>query len=60
MGVLDGPGEAHLSTDRRGPRRPQGHRLEDQMVALLGDSLTPLGVLARTAWYIYNQLVDTT
>jgi tyrosinase len=42
------------------PDAPQGHRLEDQMVALLGDSLTPAQVLDPTAWYVYDQLVDTT
>jgi tyrosinase len=42
------------------PEAPQGHRLEDQMVALLGDSLTPAQVLDPAAWYVYDQLVDTT
>jgi tyrosinase len=48
-------------TDRSmGTQCPQGHRLEDQMLALLGDSLTPAEVLDPTAWYVYDQLVDTT
>jgi tyrosinase len=42
------------------PNAPQGHWLEDQMLALLGDSLTPAEVLDPTAWYVYDQLVDTT
>jgi tyrosinase len=39
---------------------PQGHRLNDQMLALLGDSLTPSEVLDPSPWYVYDQLIDTT
>ena len=42
------------------PDAPQGHRLNDQMLALLGDSLTPAELLDPTAWYVYDQLIDTT
>lgn len=41
------------------PDAPQGHRLNDRMLALLGDPLTPAEVLDPTAWYVYDQLVDT-
>jgi tyrosinase len=41
------------------PAAPQGHRLNDQMLALLGDPLTPAQVLDPTAWYVYDELVDT-
>jgi tyrosinase len=41
------------------PGAPQGHRLNDQMVALLGDPLTPAEVLDPSDWYVYDQLVDT-
>jgi tyrosinase len=41
------------------PDAPQGHRLNDQMLALLGDPLTPAEVLDPTAWYVYDQLLDT-
>lgn len=38
---------------------PQGHRLDDAMVALLGDSLRPADVLDPTDWYVYDKLVAT-
>jgi tyrosinase len=35
---------------------PTGHRLNDPMVALLGQALTPAQVLDPTAWYAYDEL----
>ena len=33
---------------------PSGHRLDDAMVALLGDPMTPRQVLDPNAWYAYD------
>ena len=41
------------------PEAPEGHRLTDQMVALLGASLTPADVLDPSQWYRYDRLVGT-
>jgi tyrosinase len=41
------------------PGAPQGHRLNDQMLALLGDPLTPADVLDPSNWYVYDQLLGT-
>jgi tyrosinase len=38
------------------PGAPQGHRLDDAMVALLGQSLTPRQVLDPSSWYRYDVL----
>ena len=35
---------------------PQGHRLDDAMIALLGQSLTPGQVLDASTWYSYDAL----
>jgi len=33
---------------------PEGHRIDSQMVALLGESLTPQDVLEADDWYVYD------
>ncbi|HEX6077890.1 MAG TPA: tyrosinase family protein [Micromonosporaceae bacterium] len=38
------------------PNAPSGHRLHDQMYALLGESLTPAQVLDPSQWYEYDDL----
>lgn len=38
---------------------PEGHRLDDAMVTLLGEPLRPTDVLDPTDWYVYDQLVAT-
>lgn len=35
---------------------PQGHRIDDFMVAILGESLRPIDVLDPTQWYQYDDL----
>jgi tyrosinase len=37
---------------------PLGHRLQDGMVALLGDAMSPADVLDPAQWYAYDQLVN--
>lgn len=42
------------------PGAPAGHRLEDPMVALIGEPMTAQDVLDPTDWYVYDDLaVDT-
>jgi tyrosinase len=38
------------------PGAPQGHRLDDAMLALLGQALTPSQVLDASTWYSYDAL----
>lgn len=38
---------------------PQGHRLDDMMVALLGDAMRPSDVLDPSQWYAYDDLAVT-
>lgn len=38
------------------PDAPDGHRLDDPMVALLGAALRPSDVLDPGTWYVYDQL----
>lgn len=35
---------------------PQGHRINDSMVAILGDSMTPIDVIDPAQWYQYDEL----
>jgi tyrosinase len=48
-------GRTYLPPDNQ-PGAPTGHRLNDAMVALLGESLTPAGVLDPGQWYSYDAL----
>jgi tyrosinase len=48
-------GRTYLPTDNQ-PGAPSGHRLNDAMVALLGQSLTPAQVLDPSQWYAYDRL----
>ncbi len=38
------------------PQAPLGHRIDDMMVALLGDSLRPSDVLDPSEWFVYDDL----
>jgi tyrosinase len=38
------------------PDAPIGHRVDDDMIALLGQSFTPRQVLDPGAWYSYDVL----
>ena len=38
------------------PDAPIGHRIDDDMIALLGQSFTPRQVLDTSAWYSYDVL----
>ncbi|AXS39097.1 tyrosinase family protein [Breoghania sp. L-A4] len=38
-------------------RGPSGHRLDDVMVAIIGQALTPQGVLDPAQWYAYDSLL---
>jgi tyrosinase len=48
-------GRTYLPTGAE-PNAPTGHRLNDAMVALLGQALTPAQVLDPAAWYAYDAL----
>lgn len=37
-----------------GDNGPEGHRINSQMVAVIGDSLTPQDILDPSAWYTYE------
>ena len=48
----------HARTYRPRPSEgPQGHRIDDLMVAILGDPLTPSDVLEPSTWYSYDSLI---
>jgi tyrosinase len=47
-------GRQYLPTDQ--PDAPAGHRLDDALVALLGEPLTPAQLLDPTPWYSYDSL----
>ena len=43
------------TADDRGA--PEGHRIHDLMVSLLGEALRPADVLDAGKWYVYDDLV---
>jgi tyrosinase len=48
-------GRTYLPTNNQ-PGAPTGHRINDAMIALLGQSLTPAQVLDPSQWYAYDRL----
>jgi hypothetical protein len=59
LGILDGPAGAHLPADGRRPRRPPRPSAQRPDAGPARRPADPCPVLDPTAWYVYDELVDT-